>query len=185
MRRRLFTLLAALSLLLCVATIVLWVRSYPERDSLVHRGAAGEGTRIASLFSDNGRVRFQVLEFKRYRDEDDKLGWSYFRSDGHVLPLDDLKVFTKAITSRHSSLGFGFLSTKESTPNPSWLRAADVPHWFLAALFAILPALHFAATLRLRKSRREGLCPTCGYDLRATPDRCPECGMIPPVKANT
>jgi hypothetical protein len=54
-----------------------------------------------------------------------------------------------------------------------------VPYWFPMVLS--LPAPLIAARRFLRRWRRhpEGRCPVCGYDLRASPERCPECGSIP------
>jgi len=42
-----------------------------------------------------------------------------------------------------------------------------------ALIFAVIQ-LRKSHTLRIR--RKQGYCPICGYDLRVTPDRCPECG---------
>jgi hypothetical protein len=76
---------------------------------------------------------------------------------------------------RSSDRFFGFGIHLDNN-NSLGSRAILLPHWFLALLFAIVPAFHLRAILRSRKRRREGLCPRCGYDLRATPERCPECG---------
>jgi len=61
--------------------------------------------------------------------------------------------------------------------NSRWIAA---PYWMLAAFTGAMPAIWAVrrVVIRLRKarSRRAGRCRKCGYDLRATTDRCPECG---------
>jgi hypothetical protein len=57
----------------------------------------------------------------------------------------------------------------------SW-RDIWFPIWLLAILFAIAPAYWLSPYRRRTKQARLGLCRHCGYDLRASPDRCPECG---------
>ena len=55
--------------------------------------------------------------------------------------------------------------------------------WHFTIHCAYPAGLSLVAFVLFRKACRRmppsGLCPTCGYDLRATPNRCPECGMAP------
>lgn len=61
-------------------------------------------------------------------------------------------------------------------------HGVSIPWWFLCAVFAITPMQQCMKGRSLRRFRRRGLCPPCGYDLRATPERCPECGRKSSVR---
>lgn len=51
--------------------------------------------------------------------------------------------------------------------------------WVIIAATAVLGSVVYVKDRRIKQSQRwveQGCCANCGYDLRATPDRCPECG---------
>ena len=52
-----------------------------------------------------------------------------------------------------------------------------VPYWLLLLLSMPLPARWLWVRARDRRRRSGNACVNCGYDLRGTPDRCPECGV--------
>jgi hypothetical protein len=54
----------------------------------------------------------------------------------------------------------------------------SVPYWPLILAGLVPPALWTRRRIQRQRWRRAGLCFRCGYDLRATPGRCPECGMV-------
>ena len=55
----------------------------------------------------------------------------------------------------------------------------SAPVWPVPLVLALPPAVWLHRRAVRRASARAGLCLACGYDLRATPDRCPECGTVP------
>jgi hypothetical protein len=86
------------------------------------------------------------------------------------------------IRSDNAMFGFAFFS---AAGNPGGdfplgpLRFVSVPFWLPFLLTAILPAWRGRQIIRARRAKRSiGKCQTCGYDLRASPDRCPECGAL-------
>jgi len=64
-----------------------------------------------------------------------------------------------------------------------WYYPSRRLHFFVAAAAAVLPigwcVIQIRQSQNTRRRRTSGRCAFCGYDLRATPDRCPECGASP------
>ena len=183
MKRRLFNLLAGLSFLLCVVLIAMWMRSKWVSDGLAY----GWST-LAPPFkqkywivqSDNG-VLFARLDWLEYGDQGYGFpnnapptgGWEFG-------PWPQLRyVFNNKSLAK--DLGFDLeLNNDTNVKKPTEsMFAIGAPYWLLISLAAMPP--FFALRARLRRFG-EGCCTRCGYDLRATPDRCPECGTVP-VKA--
>jgi hypothetical protein len=58
-----------------------------------------------------------------------------------------------------------------------WLqRGVAIPWWMICGVVVLYGAARFARERRRQQRIAAGLCAICGYDLRASRDRCPECG---------
>jgi hypothetical protein len=167
MARRLLILLTALSLLLYVAAGALWVRSLSVADSLA--------TQHSVVCSVGSAVRIRHTDKARFLDPGDR-----FRYAGG--PADRMEP-TWHDWSRPPLFDFaGFAYGRADYPDNDCFQQASVPYWALVLLAGVAPARRALKHSR-RDRRRRQVCTACGYDLRATPDRCPECGAIPGTAA--
>jgi hypothetical protein len=166
MTRCVFALLAALSLLLCVATAVLWVRSYWVRDQWRH----GNGYRTRSLTSQRGQL---CISGYRFTSDMGRERFTWQAEPGGVF------------RGERSWSGFGHSTHVDRQMSNGavevymFYSAFWVPHWAAVLLSALAPAGQVRTYLRRRhldRRRQRGQCASCGYDLRSTPGRCPECG---------
>jgi hypothetical protein len=110
-----------------------------------------------------------------------------FRSMGGTLSREKWGFYGKALPTPGLSSAWRYESGVYSRKSPVFAgyrgvafsgRYSGLPDWLFVVIFAILPLWRARLLLRRRRSVPPGTCAVCGYDLRATPERCPECGIV-------
>lgn len=168
-----------LSVVLLVGVGVVWVRSYRQTDRVTATSAQGQ----KSLYSRQGHVVFSWLYADWSNQPASRLGMKYDR-DLPAPPSQDLIVRLLLCSSPGMTESFheraGFALYQRNRGDGVRYMIAVAPFWSLASASALLPL--GCTLLRLRRAifprHPKGHCEKCGYDLRATPHQCPECGHV-------
>jgi hypothetical protein len=86
-------------------------------------------------------------------------------------------------TTYRTMWGFAIMTepVEMSSHSREHFRALILPPWLALASGMVPTGILVFWLIRRRQSKLPGQCATCGYDLRGTPQRCPECGTIAPV----
>jgi hypothetical protein len=167
-KRRLFNLLAALSLVLCVASLISCAGSYHRAYSI--RYAAPSATLLCVL--DKGLIQIDLVHGDtkerglEWNDYDREVSWGRKELNFYGPPT----ILTR--------LGFGAWRYRLHVGSLRFLRANKVfiPVWCLGAMTILSPAIWTYWVVRRARRLRTNHCLKCGYDLRASNERCPECG---------
>jgi hypothetical protein len=186
-RRRLFGYFAMICLMLSALSITLWVRSYRHTEWLERKTELPGKLHIARttvrFVSNAGGVRLLVISSPWLLPEAPKVpstidtGW-YFNRDSEQY---DYASNFFVLPNDWSPLGFAlYKESGRAIPPLPPDKAFHViaPVWSLTLILLILPAIWLLKTYRRMMRTARNLCSGCAYDLRATPDRCPECGVV-------
>ena len=104
----------------------------------------------------------------------------------HPNTLSRLNLTTGPIRDLHSTgylkLFAGSYRTIENAPeNYQTSIRFMIPAWLPPLINAVPFSVWLVLSRRIKRRKKVGYCTTCGYDLRASPVQCPECGTFAPT----
>jgi hypothetical protein len=190
--RLLLKFLTVVSLVAFVCLVYLWVRSRLVPEQFRYSGSsstpdASAGRRVLTersltLWTGGGGIAFgwfQVVRTTADREEAEQFEPRPAALEHHYLPGSGFPFW--AGSERRGWRTLWVARQAQSTEQPSRRYtmsqgAMAAPYWLLILPTVLLPAWWVWRGMKARRRLRRQLCASCGYDLRASTGRCPECG---------
>ena len=199
-RRRLAKIASACSVVLLLATLALWARGYRARNGVWYSTDAtryGFHTYRGQLLlwklsvAPNPTAMTWVTPTKMragfvWDSTPDAWYAPYRTGPMGIQPEELLDAPSGGSGIDRRAVGFRYVQTDAWYPRAQLVHgypvarstAIYIPHAAIALAAATLPVAGVIRARRKSRRQRRGLCAACGYDLRATPGRCPECGVV-------
>jgi hypothetical protein len=167
--------LAIVSCVLCLVFTGCWIRSYYSFAQII-----ALGNHYFRLCSTGGQVRFTYSThgpdlggYQIVADSQAQAKYSTF--SGKRNPFSQWKRWGFDVA--YTPAARGLLDTYGGVPTN--FNDIAIPYWFITSLVTLPLPLLMIFKWRTRRVRlRRGQCVRCGYDLRASNGRCPECGTM-------
>jgi len=194
-------LLLILSLLAMIATIWIWPHSYLFPRAFIYRiHAEGRPLQVRTflLGSDDGRLQIAFGEYRFYMSSG-VTGPQAAKELRHELGIPPQRAATH-LGWRRELIGFGLINDWEAPPSTvghatmiqlisgghipgnfgviESFKGVWVPYWAIIMAAAAFPARRLYLWAKKRRRRELGRCIACGYDLRGSNEKCPECGAL-------
>lgn len=173
-------------LALLLAAVVAWMRSYRVRDTITRLQSLESGNQstftemnldsqwgLAQFFgSQRSRDRFAFARWARGAIQE--VRWNHSRNPAApFVPATQSPMIYR--------VGFSWESNAiASEGDRRWYLRFSAPYWAIVVVL-MSPGLLVVPVWKRRRRmtrRHQRLCEICGYDLRASSERCPECGTV-------